>query len=120
VALLAVMAALIGGSHHPGCRSEQCERRVARAQHELTRQAWARVVRPYNAWLDRVAWCESRGRYSINTHNGYFGGLQFSLPSWWAVGGHGYPHEAERLEQRYRAVRLLRLQGAGAWPVCGR
>lgn len=77
------------------------------------------VVRPFNAWLNQVAQCESGGRWHINTGNGYFGGLQFSLRSWRGVGGHGYPHQASRLEQKYRGVLLLRLQGRSAWPVCG-
>jgi len=77
------------------------------------------VVRPYRAWLERVAHCESGGRWHINTGNGFYGGLQFTLSSWRAVGGSGYPHQATKLEQMYRAVRLLRIQGRGAWPVCG-
>jgi hypothetical protein len=78
------------------------------------------VVKPYRAWLKSVALCESRRQWHINTGNGYYGGLQFSLTSWRAVGGQGYPHQWSRLEQMYRAVLLLRVQGAGAWPVCGR
>ena len=39
-------------------------------------------VRPYSAKLDRMAQCESGGRWHINTGNNYFGGLQFSLPTW--------------------------------------
>lgn len=80
----------------------------------------AAVVAPHRAWLERVARCESGGDWSTNTGNGFFGGVQFSLTSWYAVGGRGYPHRASKLEQMYRAVRLLRVQGAGAWPVCGR
>ena len=43
------------------------------------------------AQADRVDWdavakCESGGNWSINTGNGYYGGLQFSLSSWRAVG----------------------------------
>lgn len=78
------------------------------------------IVRPYSAWLDRVAQCESGGRWHIATGNGYYGGLQFSLISWRGVGGRGWPHRASKLEQKYRAVLLLRVQGRGAWPVCGR
>jgi hypothetical protein len=77
------------------------------------------VVRPYRAWLERVAYCESGGRWHIATGNGYFGGLQFALGSWRAVGGRGMPHLNSKLEQMYRGVLLLRTQGRGAWPVCG-
>jgi Tfp pilus assembly protein FimV len=69
---------------------------------------------------DRLAHCESGGRWNINTGNGYYGGLQFSLRSWRAVGGSGYPHRASKAEQIKRAERLRQVQGWGAWPACSR
>ncbi|MGI8575788.1 MAG: transglycosylase family protein [Egibacteraceae bacterium] len=72
-----------------------------------------------HAW-DRLAACESGGRWSIATGNGYYGGLQFSLRSWRAVGANGYPHQAPRRRQIHYGQRLRRLQGWGAWPVCSR
>jgi hypothetical protein len=45
--------------------------------------------------------------------------LQFTLGSWRTVGGYGYPHQASKLEQMYRAVLLSRQGGWGHWPVCG-
>jgi hypothetical protein len=78
-----------------------------------------RVIRPYRAWLARTRACESGGRYNTNTGNGFFGAYQFTVRSWFAAGGRGMPHLASRREQDYRAVRLLLIQGAGAWPVCG-
>jgi hypothetical protein len=77
------------------------------------------AVRPYNAKLERMAQCESSGRWHIATGNGYFGGLQFDLRTWRSVGGRGYPHRASRLEQKYRAVRLIHRAGYRPWPVCG-
>lgn len=79
-----------------------------------------RVVRPYNAKLNRMARCESSGRWHIATGNGFYGGLQFTLSTWRSVGGRGYPHLASVLEQKYRAVRLIRRRGYQPWPVCGR
>ena len=67
---------------------------------------------------DALAACESGGNWSINTGNGYYGGLQFSLSSWRAVGGSGYPHQASKAEQIKRAEMLLARQGWGAWPAC--
>jgi transglycosylase-like protein len=67
---------------------------------------------------DRLAKCESGGNWSINTGNGYYGGLQFSLSSWRAVGGSGYPHEHSREQQIARGKRLRARQGWGAWPSC--
>jgi LysM repeat protein len=67
---------------------------------------------------DRLAQCESGGNWSINTGNGYYGGLQFSASSWRAAGGSGLPHQASRGEQIARAKVLQSRQGWGAWPAC--
>lgn len=67
---------------------------------------------------DRLAQCESSGNWSINTGNGFYGGLQFTLSSWQAVGGTGYPHHASKQEQIRRAEKLKAIQGWGAWPAC--
>ena len=74
---------------------------------------------PTGVW-DRLAQCESGGNWRINTGNGYYGGLQFSLGSWRAVGGSGYPHQASRTEQIARGEKLKAKQGWGAWPACTR
>lgn len=91
---------------------------VVRVQRRVVAQRKRRVVAPYRAWLNRLAWCESTGRWHANTGNGFYGGLQFTLGSWRAVGGKGMPHHATRTEQMYRGVRLLKVQGPGAWPGC--
>ncbi|HEX7368602.1 MAG TPA: transglycosylase family protein [Candidatus Saccharimonadales bacterium] len=67
---------------------------------------------------DRIAQCESGGDWSIDTGNGFYGGLQFTLSSWQAVGGSGLPSQASREEQIARAQMLQARQGWGAWPVC--
>jgi hypothetical protein len=69
---------------------------------------------------DAVAACESGGNWSINTGNGYYGGLQFTMGTWRANGGSGSPHLASRDEQIRVAENVMRSQGLGAWPVCGR
>lgn len=69
---------------------------------------------------DAIAFCESTNRWDINTGNGFYGGLQFTLSSWKAVGGEGYPHHASKAEQIKRAEKLQDLQGWGAWPVCSK
>ena len=68
---------------------------------------------------DAVAQCESGGNYAINTGNGFYGGLQFTLSTWGAYGGRGAPQNASRSEQIAVAERVLAGQGKGAWPVCG-
>jgi LysM repeat protein len=67
---------------------------------------------------DRIAACESGGNWSINTGNGYYGGLQFTVSSWRAIGGSGLPSQASRSEQIARAKILQSRQGWGAWPAC--
>ena len=71
----------------------------------------------YATW-DALAECESGGNWQINTGNGYYGGLQFSLGSWQAVGGTGYPHEHSRETQITMGQRLYASSGWGAWPAC--
>jgi resuscitation-promoting factor RpfA len=72
---------------------------------------------------DAVAQCESGGNWSINTGNGYYGGLQFTRGTWKAYGGTKYAstaNRAGRAEQIAVAERVLHGQGIGAWPVCGK
>ncbi|MFN8088902.1 MAG: transglycosylase family protein [Mycobacterium sp.] len=69
---------------------------------------------------DAVARCESGGNWAINTGNGYYGGLQFTMGTWKANGGAGSPHNAPKSEQIRVAENVLNRQGIGAWPVCGR
>lgn len=69
---------------------------------------------------DAVAACESGGNWAINTGNGYYGGLQFTMGTWRSNGGAGSPHNASREEQIRVANNVLSSQGIGAWPVCGK
>jgi resuscitation-promoting factor RpfE len=69
---------------------------------------------------DAVAACESGGNWAINTGNGYYGGLQFTMSTWHANGGSGSPHTASKDEQIRVANNVLKSQGIRAWPVCGR
>ncbi|MFC8512601.1 transglycosylase family protein [Streptomyces sp. NPDC057257] len=71
---------------------------------------------------DAVAQCESGGNWSINTGNGYYGGLQFSASTWAAYGGTAYAaqaNQASKAQQIAVAEKVLASQGKGAWPVCG-
>ena len=75
-----------------------------------------------DATWDRVAQCESSGDWSINTGNGYYGGLQFSLSTWQAMGGTMYaarPDLATREQQIAIATKLYEQAGSSPWPVCG-
>ena len=67
---------------------------------------------------DKIAQCESGGNWSINTGNGYYGGLQFSLSTWRAYGGNGMPHNNSKSAQIAVAKKIQAAQGWGAWPAC--
>lgn len=68
---------------------------------------------------DSLAQCESGGNWAINTGNGYYGGLQFSLSTWRAYGGPGYPHQQSRETQIAIAEKLRAATGGyGSWPGC--
>ncbi|WP_308428831.1 transglycosylase family protein [Streptomyces xanthochromogenes] len=91
----------------PPARPEQKPARPAPKAPSTTTTAW-----------DRLADCESSGNWSINTGNGYYGGLQFTLQTWHEYGGTGMPNQASRSEQIRIAEKVLKGQGPGAWPVC--
>jgi nucleoid-associated protein YgaU len=67
---------------------------------------------------DALAQCESGGNWSINTGNGYSGGLQFSQSTWAAHGGTGSAASASREQQIAVAQNVQASQGWGAWPAC--
>ena len=68
---------------------------------------------------DRLASCESGGNWHINTGNGYYGGLQFSMGTWQSYGGSGMPHEQAAWQQAQVAERVRTSSGLGSWPHCG-
>ena len=73
------------------------------------------------AW-DALARCESGGNWSINTGNGYYGGLQFSRGTWLAYGGGQYAptaNLASREQQIAIATKVRNARGGyGDWPAC--
>ncbi|GAA0704184.1 hypothetical protein GCM10010193_69080 [Kitasatospora atroaurantiaca] len=82
--------------------------------------AGAASAAPVSTW-DKVAQCESSGDWSINTGNGFYGGLQFTSSTWAAYGGHQYAaqaNQATKAQQISVAEKVLADQGPGAWPVC--
>ncbi|WP_050670435.1 resuscitation-promoting factor [Luteipulveratus halotolerans] len=67
---------------------------------------------------DRIAECESGGNWSINTGNGYYGGLQFDLQTWRGAGGRDFasrPDLASRAEQITIANRVYEDRGTSPW-----
>ena len=76
---------------------------------------------PSGSVWDRLAQCESGGNWSINTGNGYYGGLQFSASTWSGYGGGQYAPTADkatRAQQIAIAEKVRAGQSWGAWPSC--
>lgn len=127
-AIAATAALLLGvsGAQAPARHDAEFRKRVGKElkrlhvlNHRLRQAVAVGVPTPLRPWL-QVAACESGIRPEANTGNGFYGAMQFAIPSWRAVGGSGLPSEASLVEQLYRAELLQRLQGWGAWPVCAR
>ena len=73
------------------------------------------------AMWDRIAQCESSGNWSINTGNGYYGGLQFDIQTWLGAGGGQFAPRADlasRAEQITVANRVYASRGLSPWS-CG-
>src|SRR5262249_18120199 len=73
------------------------------------------------ATWDSIAACEAGGNWSINSGNGFYGGVQFDQNTWARNGGLRYAPRADlatREEQIAIASVTQSRQGWGAWPVC--
>ncbi|MEY9968583.1 LysM repeat protein [Streptacidiphilus sp. MAP12-16] len=118
---------LSGNGRHRRPRTNQTKRLVATAGVAGAGIALPLVgttsafAAPVSTW-DAVAQCESTGNWSINTGNGYYGGLQFSASTWAAYGGTQYAATADQAtkdQQIAVAEKVLASQGPTAWPICG-
>lgn len=70
-------------------------------------------------WI-KLAQCESKQNWSIDTGNGYYGGLQFTLGAWASVGGSGKPSDASKEEQIMRGQMLQQRRGWSPWGACSK
>jgi uncharacterized protein YabE (DUF348 family) len=71
---------------------------------------------------DGIAQCESTNNWSINTGNGYYGGLQFDLGTWASGGGDAYasrPDLASKEEQIAVAENVASSRGSSPWACAG-
>jgi LysM repeat protein len=84
----------------------------------LTQAAPAYYASDGSVW-DRIAACESGGNWAINTGNGYYGGLQFTLQTWAGAGGLAYAPRAD-LATRDQQIAIASKLSLSNWPVCGR
>ncbi|WP_007023502.1 resuscitation-promoting factor [Saccharomonospora iraqiensis] len=103
-------------------REEMSSEVVTEAEERVVRVGTKQPEISGGAVWDRLAGCESGGDWSINTGNGYYGGLQFNKQTWDAYGGDQYanlPHQASREQQIAIATKLRDDRGGyGAWPAC--
>jgi uncharacterized protein YabE (DUF348 family) len=70
---------------------------------------------------DKIAQCESGGNWSINSGNGYYGGLQFDIGTWIGSGGGAYApnaSQASKAQQIAVANRVYAQRGLQPWG-CG-
>ncbi len=70
---------------------------------------------------DAIARCESTNNWSINTGNGYYGGLQFDIGTWLSNGGGAYAPRADlatRAQQIAVAETTYASRGLSPW-ACG-
>ncbi|MFE5837062.1 ubiquitin-like domain-containing protein, partial [Arthrobacter sp. NPDC056493] len=70
---------------------------------------------------DKIAQCESGGNWSINSGNGYYGGLQFDVQTWIGAGGGAYApnaSQASKAQQIDIANRIYAERGLLPWG-CG-
>jgi len=75
---------------------------------------------PHPATLHRIAQCESNGDpQAIGGGGLHRGKYQFTIETWYDMGGVGDPAVAPEREQDRRAAQLLRERGTGPWPICG-
>jgi len=73
------------------------------------------------AMWDKIAQCESGGNWSINSGNGYYGGLQFDVRTWLGSGGGAYAPNAAgatKAQQIDIANRVYAQRGLQPWG-CG-
>jgi hypothetical protein len=69
---------------------------------------------------DRVAACESGGNWSINTGNGFWGGLQFLPSTWFAWGGGPFDGVGPFPYSREYQIGIAVGHPLSHWPYCQR
>lgn len=108
---------VVGASRHLPTVKERSRPRPRATPFRASRY----LSRPAASIWQRIAQCESGGRWNANTGNGFFGGVQMNLTFWSNYGGLRFaarPDLATREQQIAVAERGLAVQGWGAWPVC--
>jgi Transglycosylase-like domain len=119
-ALLMATALLSSVSAEPAGASTYSRRIHRPYRFRASRSAFRALdVLSGDVWA-RLRSCESGGRYTANTGNGFFGAYQFLPRTWRSLGYPGLPHQAPPEMQDEAARKLQARGGWGQWPVCSR
>ncbi len=111
---------------HQGAR-ELFSTRVLRPAEATTTHVGTKIVSEQDAWnvpWDKMAMCESSGKWDINTGNGTYGGLQFETATWLSMGGGEFAPRADLATQdaadrsRREALRCSRVSLRGTARGC--
>lgn len=98
-------------------------KQISKVKYKAITRKVARGVGAKTKDFERLAKCESGGRWSVNTGNGYYGGLQFSHTTWVNVRSKSgskanNAHSASKSRQIKAARWLQYKSGWGQWPHC--
>ena len=120
-AALSVLAVVVGDSPTPRPDARPATAATTATVAPPTRRSAGVKATPTKWDWDRLAQCESGGRWNTNTGNSYYGGLQYSAGTWRAHKPAGYPARAD-LATREQQIDVGEItyarQGPGAWPAC--
>lgn len=115
MAVLGLAAQNADAHYTSGCKKTACK---------------THVIQPYKKnFLGPVGRCEAGPKFgatlslktglkAIDPSGTYYGRYQFGLRDWGRAGGKGDPRDASWLEQAYRAVVWLNVNGRQSWPNC--
>lgn len=97
--------------------AEAAKEAAVEAEETISSASAPGVVASGSINWDAIAECESGGNWSINTGNGYYGGLQFSQSTWKGAGGLAYAPRAD-LATREQQIAVASHLSLGNWPHC--
>ncbi len=113
-------AVQIAASTNINLTKEEIEVKKEEPKENTGKKASAPTKATTEIW-EKLAFCESGGKWATNSGNGYYGGLQFSAQTWKAAGGTQYaplPHLATKEQQIAVADAWLARTSWGQWPAC--
>lgn len=92
---------------------------LVKAQQDANNKAKSTPASPGDGSVwDKLAQCESGGRWNVNTGNGYYGGLQFNYSTWGGYGGYATADLAPKEIQIQKAEEIRARRGFSPWPAC--